>query len=296
MTVRSLVLTGFGINCEEEMAAAYRLAGAAAEVAHINQVFSGRTRLGDYQILNLPGGFSFGDDLGSGKVLANKLKYRLLASGRSFSEELQRFLGDGGYVLGVCNGFQALVKMGLLPNLSGRAEQEVSLARNDSGRFEDRWVRCKVTGAARSPFLAGLDSIELPVRHGEGKLVIGHAGLRDEILRQGLNCLTYCDEDGQPTSEYPANPNGSELACAGLTDTTGQILGIMPHPEAYLALYNHPDWPARRRDGPGLGDEGAGLAIFRNIVARVEGRDTQRAAAASPAGRAETTEQRGGRC
>jgi phosphoribosylformylglycinamidine synthase len=272
MTVRSLVLTGFGINCEEEMAAAYRLAGADAEVAHINQVFSGETRLGDYQIMNLPGGFSFGDDLGSGKVLANKLKYRRLASGWSFSEELQRFLDEGGYVLGVCNGFQALVKMGLLPNVSGRTEQEVSLARNDSGRFEDRWVRCKVTGATRSPFLAGLDSIELPVRHGEGKLVIGRAELREEILRQGLNCLTYCGEDGQPASGYPANPNGSELACAGLTDTTGQVLGIMPHPEGYLSTYNHPDWPARKRAGPGLGDEGAGLGLFRNIVARVEGR------------------------
>ena len=268
MSARVLVLTGFGINCEEEMAAAWRLAGAEATVCHLNDLFVGRAALEEYDALALPGGFSFGDDLGSGKVLANLVRLRRLDSGRTLLDELERFLGDGKLVLGICNGFQVLVKLGLLPNAGGRWEQEATLARNDSGRFEDRWCEHVVSPRSRSPFLAGLERIRLPVRHGEGRLVVRDERVREAIVERGLDCLAYADHDGRPTGRYPENPNGSELACAALSDPSGQVLGMMPHPEAFLSLYNDPTWPQLRRAGA-RSEEGQGLRIFHNAVRHV---------------------------
>ena len=271
MSVHALVITGFGINCEEETAAAFRLAGGEAHIAHLNDLFSEQTSLHDFDVVAFPGGFSFGDDLGSGKVLANKLTYKRTSSGRRFLDEIERFLGDGKLIIGICNGFQVLVKTGLLPGLSQDRRQEITLTRNDSGRFEDRWVRCEVAGRGNQPFLRGLDGIDLPVRHGEGKLVIQDPQTQAAIIEQGLGCLVYVNEAGDPTGEYPANPNGSDLQLAGLTDPSGQILGMMPHPEAFLTEYNHPAWTRRRREDPDRTEEGAGLAIFRNAVQWIEG-------------------------
>jgi len=265
---RALVLAGFGINCEEETAAAFRLAGAEVVVAHVNEIFEERCSMHEFDVVTLPGGFSFGDDLGAGKALANKLLHKRSRSGGLIRDEIERFLGDGKYLLGICNGFQILVKMGLLPNTSGTMEQEVTLTSNASGRFEDRWCRCSATVPWRTPFLWGISALDLPVRHGEGRLMIRNATVREAIVTQGLTCLQYCDESGRPTDEYPCNPNGSELACAGLTDVTGQILGMMPHPEAYLSIYNHPNW-GRKVNGASS-DEGEGLAIFRSIVEHVK--------------------------
>lgn len=270
--VRALVVTGFGINCEEEMAAAYRLAGAEADIVHLSAVFNQRVSIHDYQILNFPGGFSFGDDLGSAKVLANKFKYKQMVSGKRFIDEIERFLKDGHFIMGVCNGFQALVKMGLLPNVGGNFEQEVTLTSNDSGQFEDRWVTCAVHEGAHSPFLKGIQNIDLPVRHGEGKLLIRDEAVRRAILDNNLNVLTYVDEQGKPTKQYPFNPNGSELNCAGLSDESGQVFGLMPHPEAYLTMYNHPDWGSRKISNPQQDDAGQGLTVFRNIVKYIEDR------------------------
>jgi len=262
------VVTGFGINCEEEMAAAFRLAGAEADVAHLNELFLGRVALGDYRILALPGGFSFGDDLGSGKVLANKLRFKKGPSGAPLFDAIRDFLRGGGHVLGVCNGFQALVKLGLLPNVGGDFQQEVTLARNDSGRFEDRWCEVRVHPARRTPALRGLERLRLPVRHGEGKLVVRDEAVRRAVVEQGLCALAYCDGRGEPTWRYPENPNGAELACAGLTDPSGRVLGLMPHPEAALTLYNDPAWPQLKRAGA-RAEEGPGLALFRNLVNHV---------------------------
>ena len=267
--MRALVLTGFGINCEEEVAAAYELAGATATVVHLNQVLHGHVRLADFDILTFPGGFSFGDDLGAGVVLANKLRYRTLASGRTLLTEIQDFIAQGKFVLGICNGFQVLVKLGLLPNLGGAAQAEVTLTHNQSGRYENRWVRLRVNPATNSPFLRGLDTLELPVRHGEGRLVVADAAVQTRIEQLGLNCLSYVDAAGDGTSTYPHNPNGADLNCAGLTDPTGQVLGLMPHPEAFLSRYNHPDWARRQRLAPDAGEAGDGLRIFQNIVAHV---------------------------
>jgi phosphoribosylformylglycinamidine synthase I len=267
--VQALILTGFGINCEEEFAAAYRLAGAEATIVHLNQVLHGQVSIHDYDILNFPGGFSFGDDQGSGVVLANKLRYRKKADGRTLLDDIKEFIARGKFVMGICNGFQVLVKLGLLPNLSGHVTPEVTLTHNASGRYEDRWVRLKVNPNSHSPFLKGLDTLEVPVRHGEGRLIISGPDTRAEIEARALNCLAYTDYDGSPTDVYPFNPNGADLNCAGLTDTTGQVFGLMPHPEAFLSLYNHPDWARRKRANPGLSEEGDGLRLFRNIVGHV---------------------------
>lgn len=263
--LKALVVTGFGINCEEEMAAAYKLVGAESEIIHLNEIFHEKCSIHNFDILNFPGGFSFGDDLGSAKVLANKFKYKKMASGKRFIDELQKFLADGKYILGVCNGFQALVKMGLLPNIKGNFEQEVTLTFNDSGKFEDRWVKCKVNNSSNTPFLKDINVIDLPVRHGEGKLVIKDEYLKSEILKNSLNCISYIDKDGNITFEYPFNPNGSELGCAGLIDKSGQILGMMPHPEAYLSLYNHPNWGKIKNLSSDY-ETGEGIKIFKNIV------------------------------
>ncbi len=266
---RALVLTGFGINCEEEMAAAYRLAGAEATIAHLNKVLHGRVSIHDFDVLNFPGGFSFGDDLGSGVVLANKLRYRRLdAQGRTLLDDIKEFVANGGFVLGICNGFQVLVKLGLLPDLGGTATPEVTLTHNASGRYENRWVRLRVNPASRTPFLRGIDTLEMPVRHGEGRLVLPDAATGEALAAAGLNCLAYIDANGDGTSAYPSNPNGADLNCAGLCDPTGRIFGLMPHPEAFLTVYNHPQW--RRKLRAGAGEEGEGLRIFRNIVGWIE--------------------------
>ncbi len=270
--VRALVFTGFGINCEQEMAAAYRLAGASAEIAHLNDIFAGLTSIHDFDILNFPGGFSFGDDLGSGKVLANKIRFKPMVNGNLFFDALKEFLANGKFILGICNGFQALVKAGLLPNLGGKFEQEVTLATNDSGKFEERWCNLKRNPSSSSPFLGKIDRLYLPVRHGEGKLIIGNEKIRDEIIQKSLNCISYSDVTGNPTSEYPLNTNGSDLNCAALTDPTGRVFGMMPHPEAFLSLYNHPDWPKLKRENPGLSEVGEGVTLFSNIVQKIKDR------------------------
>lgn len=271
--VKALVVTGFGINCEEEMAAAYRLAGAEATILHLNELFQERDSIHNYDILNFPGGFSFGDDIGSAKVLANKFKFKKMSGGKYFIDDIRLFLEKGKYILGVCNGFQALVKMGLLPNTEDNYKQEVTLTHNDSGKFEDRWVRCLIAPENPTPFLSDPDMhyIDLPVRHGEGKLLIPEEKVKAAILQKKLNVLTYADDKNRPSSHYPDNPNGSDLNCAGLCDPSGHILGLMPHPEAYLSFYNHPGWPARKRQYPDHGEDGEGLALFRNIVAKLSG-------------------------
>ncbi len=274
VTVNALVITGFGINCEEEMAAAWQLAGATPRIVHLNEVLNGSVDVHAYQVISLPGGFSFGDDLGSGKVLANKIRFAPLPSGRTLLAEIRSFLDAGGFIIGICNGFQALVKMGLLPGVTDDG-QEVTLTTNKSGIFEDRWVHCKVRAGTHTPFLKGIDVIPLPVRHGEGRLLVRDAALRAQIQDQGLDCMAYCTPQGELTGTYPANPNGADLHCAALTDRSGQVLGMMPHPEAFLSLYNHPDWPALRRRDREIDEEGAGLRIFRNLVEHLQALGTR---------------------
>jgi phosphoribosylformylglycinamidine synthase len=268
--VKVIVVTGYGTNCEREMAYASRLAGAdQVDIVHLSDLLYGVVRLDGYQFLNLPGGFLDGDNLGSAQVGAHRLKYaRVKGSGERLMDQFLRFVKDGGLILGVCNGFQLLVKAGLLPGFGGNYEERVtSLTYNDSGRFEDRWVTCSVVRDSPCIFTKGLNTLELPVRHGEGKFVTLNEDVRDRLVREGLVAMQYISPvTNEPAEEYPYNPNGSELAVAGICDPTGRIFGLMPHPEAFNHRTNHPKWT--RCDLP---EEGAGIAIFRNAVEYIRG-------------------------
>jgi phosphoribosylformylglycinamidine synthase len=252
--VKALIITGYGINCDYETQQGLQRVGALAERVHINDVIDGRRKMEDYQILAIPGGFSFGDDIASAKVLANKFKY-------SLSEQMQQFVRDGKLVIGICNGFQALVKLGILPGFDGNyRKQDVTLTFNDSGRFEDRWVYLKANPDSQCVFTAGIDSIYLPVRHGEGKFIPRDGEVLRRLHSGGHVVFQYVDANGN-LAEYPWNPNGAVANIAGICDETGRIFGMMPHPEAYLFRTNHPRWTREQ-----LPEEGMGVAIFRNAV------------------------------
>ncbi|MGQ0552555.1 MAG: phosphoribosylformylglycinamidine synthase I [Planctomycetota bacterium] len=249
-----LVLRAAGTNCEHETAHAFERFGASCHVLHVNRLLEDPDQLKRHQVFALPGGFAYGDDAGAGAVLACELRSRA-------GDALRAFLKDGGLVLGICNGFQALVRLGLLPGLADvLGEQEVSLADNDSHKYEDRWVRLSVT-SGRCVFLAGLTRLELPLAHGEGKIVTRDPAVRRALSTDGRVVLRYADASGQSTSRYPDNPNGSEDAIAGLTDRTGRVLGLMPHPERALFGHHHPEW-TRSVGGPP--DLGPGAPIFAN--------------------------------
>jgi phosphoribosylformylglycinamidine synthase I len=265
-TIKAIVITGNGTNCEMEMAHACRLAGFdRVEIVHISELLCGTKRLDNYDFLNLPGGFLDGDDLGSAKAGANRiLNASIAGSGERLFDQFLRFIAAGKLILGVCNGFQLLVKLGMLPGLDGLYDrQTVTLTFNDSGRFEDRWVHLRVDPASPCIFTRGLREIYLPVRHGEGKFVPQDNGILARLHRQNLITLQYSDETtGETTQEYPANPNGAVDGIAGICNETGRIFGLMPHPEAYLHRTNHPRWTREE-----LPEEGMGLSLFKNAAA-----------------------------
>lgn len=267
--VRVLVLTGYGINCDYETAHAFAMdeVGATAERVHVNDLLDdgGRAavQLHDYDIFVVPGGFSFGDNIAAGRVLANKLRVHLAGP-------LTEFVEDGKLVLGICNGFQVLAKMGLLPATRGLcARQDATVTYNDSGRFEDRWVHLQVEPESPCVFTRGLKGLYFPVRHGEGKVIARSPRLLREWEDRQLIPLRYVAPDGSAAT-YPWNPNGSVNDIAGLCDPTGRIFGLMPHPEAYLYRTNHPRWTRERV--PAVGQ---GVALFRNAVRHAVRRQRQ---------------------
>lgn len=262
--VKAIVIAGNGTNCERETAHALRLAGAeVVDIVHISELLAGRVRLADYHFLNLAGGFLDGDDLGSAKAGANRLLHAPVSgSGEHLSDHLRQFIADGKLIMGVCNGFQLMVKMGLLPALNGEFRQSTTLTFNDNGRFEDRWVYLKADAESPCVFTRGLDGIYLPVRHGEGKLVAESEQVLAELEARHLAVLKYATADFTPTMEYPANPNGSMAAVAGLCDETGRLFGLMPHPEAYVHRTQHPRWTREEN----LPEEGMGLWLYQNAV------------------------------
>jgi phosphoribosylformylglycinamidine synthase len=220
-------------------------------------------KLDQFHFLNLTGGFLDGDDLGSAKAQANRLKHaRLEESEEHLVDQLLRFIRDGKPILGVCNGFQLMVKLGLLPALDNNfTKQSTTLTFNDSGRFEDRWVYLKANMQTPCVFTKEIDLVYYPVRHGEGKFVVESASVLKEMEKKNLVVFRYCNGQGSITMDYPANPNGSTHAIAGICNETGRLFGLMPHPEAFLHRTNHPRWT---RDP--LPEEGQGLAIFQNAV------------------------------
>ncbi len=271
--VKALVLTGYGLNCDYETDFSLKKAGAESHRVHINDLISeggshSKVRLSDFHILVFGGGFSWADDHGAGVLMATKLR-------RHLGDEFQRFIEDRKLILGICNGFQCLVNLGLLPGF-GRAYQErqVALTCNDSGNFIDDWVHLKFNPESPCVFSKGLDRLELPVRHGEGKFYAAEEIIH-RLFSNNQVVLQYSDENGDPArGRQPSNPNGSLEDIAGICDPSGRIFGLMPHPEAFHHFTNHPDWTrkkeARKRRGQAMfSEEGDGIQIFRNAVAYI---------------------------
>jgi len=246
--VRTVILRAPGTNCDAETAFAFQQAGAIVSLIHISQLIRGEQRLSDYQIFVIPGGFTYGDDISAGKVLANELRLKL-------GKDVQNFIDNGGLILGICNGFQVLVKAGILPRTNGGAPP-VTLAANDSGKFECRWVYLKVNKDSPCLFTKEIDRMYLPVAHAEGKVVTSTSTLSD------LNIvLYYTDERGNTNAGYPHNPNGSVGNIAGICDASGRVFALMPHPERHVRGTQHPRWTRE-----GAKKYGDGFQIFANAV------------------------------
>ncbi len=231
MTPTSIILRVGGTNCDKETVVALKSVGFKTLLVHINQLLKKEVKLQEFDLLVIPGGFSFGDYISAGKVFAVEIYYKL-------RKELEKFVLDKNkYILGICNGFQVLVKLGLLPKIS--FVQQVTLTENDSGRFECRWVYLKVNKNNPSVLSKLPDIIELPIAHAEGKFVAKEKVLQ-EIVENNCIIFQYCDKNGVVSSNYPLNPNGSMLNIAGITDTSGRIIGLMPHPERFIIKNQYP--------------------------------------------------------
>ena len=251
--VKAIVLRAAGINCDMETEYALELAGAKAQRMHINRLIENKALLDEFQIIVFPGGFSYGDDVAAGKILANQIKHNLY-------EPIKKFIDDGKLVLGICNGFQVLVKTGILPgNNSADNQQEVTITYNDSGKYEDRWVYL-APQTDNCVFIEPGRQIYLPVAHAEGKIVTKDDAAMEQLKSAGHIAFKYVDANGNE-GDYPINPNGSMDSIASLTDTTGRILGLMPHPERFVRPTHHPHF-SRLKERPA----GDGMTIFNNAV------------------------------
>ena len=240
--VRALVLTGYGLNCELETAAAFEAAGAEVRLLHVADLIERPQQLRDHPIVVFVGGFAFGDHVASGRILANRLRFRM-------GDWFLRHVDDGGFVLGICNGFQTIAKMGLLPGLDRApgqdfVSQSVSVVSNDRLGYRDAWVQLVVDPASPCVFTRGFGPapVEMPARHGEGKVVFADEQVAARLAERHLIPVRYADASGAATERWPQNPNGSPGGVAGLCDETGRIFGLMPHPEAFLYPENHPRW------------------------------------------------------
>jgi len=264
MKPRVLVLRAAGINCDVETAFAFELHGARATRVHVNELLAGRTQLADFDLLAIPGGFSYGDDIAGGKVLAVELLYHL-------KDELLALVERGGLVLGICNGCQVLVKTGLLPGISAPIGiQEVTLTDNVSNKYEDRWIHL-ASVSDRNVFLKAGERLALPMANGEGRYVPLDEATHRRVVEGGHVAFRYVTaEGGRPG--YPENPSGSIDDVAGLVDQSGRVLGLMPHPERALFGLHHPDWTGRTSSAHEAGpDEGDGARLFRNAVEHLKG-------------------------
>lgn len=263
--VKTLVLTGYGLNCDLETAYAFELAGAQSLRVHINSLVDCSVNLASFQILAFIGGFSWGDDHGGGVVQAVRMKTRI-------GDQLLEFIEKGRLIIGICNGFQCLVNLGLLPGINGDyTRRSVALTHNDCGNFRNDWVHLSVDQNTDCVFTRGMDQMELPIRHGEGKFVTDRQTL--EILQDnGQIALRYAMAEGGPANKrFPYNPNGSTDDIAGICDPSGRVFGLMPHPEAYNHWTNHPQWPLlkekmKRGQAPANGSLTPGIQLLKNAV------------------------------
>jgi len=242
---RVLIIRAPGTNCDFETDYAFSQSGASTRLAHINELIDKKLAVSQYQVLVFPGGFTYGDDLGAGKIMGNEIRLKL-------GGDIDNFVSGGGLILGICNGFQVMVKAGILPGNG----QTVTLTGNDSGRFECRWIHLQANPESNCVFTRGIERLYLPVANGEGKLVAASQTL--EILNIALY---YCDEAGNRTAEYPDNPSGSLNGIAGISDATGRVFALMPHPERHFRPQHHPRWTRGQASSPG-----DGYKIFANAV------------------------------
>lgn len=252
---RVIILRAAGTNCDLETEHAWRLAGARPERIHLRRLLERPAALDEAQIVTIPGGFSYGDDLGAGTIFARQVA-------RGLADELRRFAERGGLILGICNGFQILVKAGLLPFPEGAGAPRCTITFNDPPGFQDRWIALR-GGATRCAFLEAGRVYEMPIAHGEGRVCFVDDGTRRAVLEGGCGAAVYCAAPGG--ADGPPNPNGSADDLAGLCDPTGRILGLMPHPERYVDPTQHPRWTC----AADLPEHGDGLAIFRRAVAQI---------------------------
>jgi phosphoribosylformylglycinamidine synthase len=255
-----LIITGYGVNCEAESRYAWETAGADPRLVHLNDLLENPERLGQFKALMFIGGFSFGDHMGSGEVLAMRLRSRA-------KDELTEFIRKGNLVIGVCNGFQVMVKLGLLPGFDGDyLRRSVTLTHNDCGAFQNFWIKLRFEPRCPCVFTRGIREMPLPIRHGEGKIITMDKPTLDRIEKEHCVACRYVDPaTGKIASRFPDNPNGSVNGIAGLCDPTGKVFGLMPHPEAYLFPENHPQWQRQIIAGQ-LPGHGLGLKIFQNAV------------------------------
>jgi phosphoribosylformylglycinamidine synthase len=251
---RVIVLRTAGTNCDIETCHAFKTVGGEVYLVHINELFSKRKYLAKYDILAIPGGFSYGDDIAAGRILGNELRYKLY-------KDIKAFASSGKPIIGICNGFQVLVKSGLLPGFDVIDEtQQVTLGWNDVGKFECRWVYLKRV-ESRCIFTKNMpDIIYLPIAHAEGKFMVKDQLVLDRLKENQQVVFKYVDSKGIE-APYPFNPNGSVESIAGISNTQGNVFGMMPHPERFIVKYQHPRWTREK-----LKDEGDGLIIFRNAV------------------------------
>lgn len=249
MRPKTLILRTAGTNCDRELAHAFEQAGAVTQTVHLNELIREPGWIEQAQIIGFPGGFSYGDDIAAGRIFANRLRSRLL-------EPLRTAIARGTPIIGICNGFQVLVKLGLLPDPAADA-QTATLADNVGGRFIDRWVRVAAPDS-RCVWTRGLGQFELPIAHGEGRFVPASPDLLKRWTDAGQIALRYAPDD---------NPNGSTSDIAGVCDSSGLVLGLMPHPERYTHMTHHPQWT--RRQAAGLFLPPAGLGFFVNAVEHV---------------------------
>lgn len=247
-----IIVKADGTNCDEELAFAFNAVGGNAEIVHVNQLRSKEKKFNDYNILALAGGFAYGDDIVSGKILATELT-------SFFSEELQTFVNrKDTLTIGICNGFQVLIRTGLLP-FGNIGKMDATLTNNEKGLFECRWVKIKQE-KSKCVFLKDAESImDVSINHGEGKFYASNKAIKT-IEQSGLVVFRYVDQNGKATQNYPQNPNGSINAIAGICDPTGRILGMMPHPEKFNHITNHPNWRRLKLKKP------EGLIIFKNMI------------------------------
>ncbi len=262
MKPHMLAVSGYGINCEEETAFAFQKAGAETRIVHVNDLIAKPKILKKADILAFPGGFAYGDDTGSGNALANKIRNNLW-------NELLDFLDDGKLVIGICNGFQAIVNLGLLPGIEKKyGERSVALCHNDSARYEDRWV--ELNGFSKKcVFTRGTKGLRLPVAHGEGKFMASETVLK-RLNENDQVVFRYCKNGSLAKQEFPFNPNGALEDIAGICDETGRVFGLMPHPERNISFTQQDNWTflkeKLKREGKTIPTESAGLRIFKNAV------------------------------